>query len=292
LIDMHRGRKNLRTVGRCIYCGKTKEQTPENKLTEEHVIPYSLDADVYLEDASCLSCAEITSGIELHVARTILGDHRIHQNVQTRHPKRRPKTLKTRIRQQGIERTEELLIKDHPYFLAMPVWEQPGILRGAKKSREFDGLSAHLYYHVPDNIRETLGLKDGDIAEIKPDTRGDAAQFGRAIAKIAYCNVIGKWGLEAYDFLDMPKLILGEYPFVSHYVGSFLGLPPPPDRRGARHSIEMTAMWAGSPIVRRFMIVQVRLFIGDGVPEHGMPIYTAVVGVPRSPNDEHDSLSV
>jgi hypothetical protein len=142
-----------RQIGRCIYCGTFGEDI---KLTEEHVIPYSLDADVYLKDASCLTCADITKGFEQHLARTIFGHHRIHKGVQTRHPKDRPSELPARVLIRGIEHRKHLLIEDHPYFLAMPIWDQPGILRGLLPNLKFDGLSAHLYYNVPDNIREAL----------------------------------------------------------------------------------------------------------------------------------------
>jgi hypothetical protein len=72
----------------------------------------------------------------------------------------------------AVEHRKYLLIEDRPYFLAMPVWDQPGMLRGLQPNADFDGLSAHLYYHIPKNIQDTLELTDGEIAEIRPEFIG------------------------------------------------------------------------------------------------------------------------
>jgi hypothetical protein len=235
-----RGRKLAREIGQCIYCGK---QGKGVKLTEEHIIPYSLGADVYLKDASCLECADATKRFEQHVARSIFGHHRIHKEVQTRRPNERPTALSARVLVRGIEHRMDLSIKDHPYFLAMPIWGQPGMLRGLRPSADFDGLSAHLYYHIPDHIRDTLKLTDGEMAEIRPDSKGDANQFGRAIAKIAYCNAIARYGYDGFEHLELPDLILGKLPFVSFYVGSVLRAPPAPNRKGVLHRIALGTNW-------------------------------------------------
>lgn len=271
-----------RQIGRCIYCGESRDGI---KLSKEHVIPYSLGADVYLKDASCPDCAEITKQFELHVARNIFGHHRIHKGVQTRNPAQRPNELPARVLVRGIEHRKKLSIKDHPYFLAAPIWAQPGLLRGVRPTQDFDGLSAHLYYHIPENIRDTLSLSDGELAEIRPDSGGDANQFGRAIAKIAFCNAIGTLGIDGFDPLDLPDLILGKFTAVSFYVGSVLQIPPPPNRQGALHRIDLGYNWVCDPrtnLWRRFLISNIRLFATDGTANEGMPIYTVVVGAARS----------
>jgi len=274
--EIHIGRKNLRTIGRCIYCGKDGSAT---KLTEEHIIPFSLGADQYLKDASCLACADITKKFELHVARNIFGHHRIHQNIQTRHPKDRPNELRTRVIKDGIENAYDLPIEDHPYFLPIPVWDRPGIIRNVPPSKEFSGLASHLYNHIPENIRETLGLADGDTAEIRPpDVIVDTEQFARAIAKIAYCQAIARFGFDGFRRLALPDLILGKYSCIPYFVGSVVDeLPPPPQPAGPMHVIETVDVWVDG---KRLLIAVIRLFAKNGTKEHGMPIYTVVVGAP------------
>jgi len=277
----YRGRKMARQIGRCIYCGTSGKDI---KLYEEHVIPYSLDADVYLKDASCLACENITKQFEQHVARNIFGHHRIHKGIQTRHPQERPSELPTRVLIRGVEHRKDLSVKDHPYFLAMPIWDQPGILRGLRPSTDFDGLSAHLYYHIPVNIEDTLDLTDGEIAEIRPDSNVDANQFGRAIAKIAYCNAMAYYGYDGFEHLKLPDLILGKYPYISFFVGSVLREPPPPNRTGPLHQIDLGDNWiydARTQLSRRMLVTKIRLFGTDGTARNGMPIYTVVTGAPK-----------
>jgi hypothetical protein len=277
----YHGRQMARHIGLCIYCGASGKDV---NLTDEHIVQHALGADVYLKDASCLTCADITKRFEQHVARTIFGHHRIHKGVQTRRPEERPSKLPTRVLIRGIEYRKDLSIGDHPYFLAMPIWDQPAMLRGLRPSVEFDGLSAHLYYHLPNNIKGTLELTDGEIAEIRPDSKGDANQFGRAIAKVAYCNAIAICGYDGFEHLELPDLILGKYPNVSFYVGSVLREPPPPNRNGPLHRIDLGENWvydARSQLSRRMLITNLRLFATDGTERNGMPIYTVVTGAPK-----------
>lgn len=63
---IERGRKILEPAGRCIYCDAT------DGLSVEHIVPFSLGGDVELPDASCSRCRDITSRIELKVARNQL----------------------------------------------------------------------------------------------------------------------------------------------------------------------------------------------------------------------------
>lgn len=282
----HRGTEMARDVGRCVYCGKyglwLGKYGPGVRLGKEHIIPLALGAGAYLKNASCDECAKITKAFETHVARNIFGHHRIHKGVQTRHPEQRPSALPTRVLVKGIEHRQELDIKDHPYFLAMPVWDQPGLLRGLSPSSDYPGLSTHLFYHLPDNLRETLNLSDGDLAEIRPDSRIDANQFGRALAKIAYCSAIETLGLEGIGHSGLPAVILGKDPNIPYYVGSVLRAPPPPSRHGPLHRIDLgTTGYIFEPrsgLYRRFLISSIRLFGTDGTSENGMPVYTVIVG--------------
>ena len=277
----YRGRTMARHIGRCIYCGSHGGNA---KLTDEHIVAYALGSDVYLKEASCITCADITKRFEQHVARAIFGHHRIHKGTQTRRPSERPSELPARVLIRGVEHRKELAIKDHPYFLAIPIWDQPGLLRGLSPSLDFDGLCAHLYYHIPDNIKGTLRLSDGEIAEIRPDTAGDAAQFGRAIAKIAYCNAIAHFGLDGFEHLELPDLVLGKFLHVSFMVGSVLREPPPPNRRGPLHRIVIGANWVHdrrTGVWRRVLVTNIRLFATDGTEDKGMPIYTVVTSAPK-----------
>jgi uncharacterized Fe-S cluster-containing radical SAM superfamily enzyme len=54
-------------IGECIYCG-----TKEGPLSREHIIPFALNGDRILPEASCTACGKITGKIEQYVTKTML----------------------------------------------------------------------------------------------------------------------------------------------------------------------------------------------------------------------------
>jgi hypothetical protein len=62
--------RDLGRVGVCIYCGAT------DGLQDEHVIPFGIGGPAKLFDATCASCAEMTSAFERLVQRDQLGAFR------------------------------------------------------------------------------------------------------------------------------------------------------------------------------------------------------------------------
>ena len=175
-----------------------------------------------------------------------------------------------------------LPISDHPHFLILPVWEPPGILRCEQPHNLFTGLSWIIFYHVPSNIRDTLGLEEGEQVHIVlPDHRVDVNQFARALAKIAYCQAVARFNIDGFRRLALPDLIFGKYSGISYFVGSTTSpLPPPPEPRGSQHRIITFDHWFNGGM--RLLIARIRLFADSGTAEHGTPIYTVVVGAPNA----------
>jgi hypothetical protein len=276
--DEYRGRYMVRHIGRCIYCGIGPDKA---KLTNEHIVPFSLGADAYLKEASCSTCQKITRDFETHLARNVFGQLRIHIGIQTRNPGQRPTELPTRIVRGDKETRVTLPIKDHPNFLPMPIWETPGILRGEQPHSGFTGLVAHLFYYVPPTLGEAIGMRHAEAVQLLPDFRVETDRFARAIAKIAYCQAVARLGLDGFRRLALPDLILGKYTGISYFVGSALEMPPPPEPRGRQHRIDLSDVWWTERL--RLLIASVRLFGDSGTAEHGLPVYTVVVGVPITP---------
>ena len=270
-------RNKIPSFGECIYCRKKAHET---KLTNEHTIPFSLGGNVEIIDGSCLECAAITSKIELHVGRKVLWDLRVHTGTQTRRPKDRPKALPINVSIAGAPlQTMQLPIADHPFFTPMPVWGLPALLIGSPPSEKFQEERAHVYYYIPPNIRETLQIKDNEIAEIPfPDFGIDSHQFARAIAKMAYCQAVITFGLYGFRRLVLPDLILGKYPLVPYFVGSETVDPPPPLSGKVMHMINMDIVTIGRI---RLIVASVRIFANSGTANNGTPVYRVVVGAPK-----------
>jgi hypothetical protein len=163
----------------------------------------------------------------------------------------------------------------------MPVWNRPGLLRRIQPSQDFGDAKAHVFYWVPPNIREILGLNHGDVADIQDVTPMPNLQtFARAIAKIAYCNAILTYGLDGFRPLVLPDLILGRYPHIPYLVGSDRNDPPPPERAGVLHVVTHTNVTIGR---LRYMTARIRLFAHSGTDANGMPFYEVVTGVEGKP---------
>ncbi len=73
----------------CIYCGKT-----DGNLTDEHIIPLSLGGRYILPKATCQTCQNYTSKMELAVARHYLGVPRVVAGIRSRRPNKRPSKVK------------------------------------------------------------------------------------------------------------------------------------------------------------------------------------------------------
>jgi hypothetical protein len=262
--------------GTCIYCGS---DGGVDGLHDEHVVPYSLGGTTELLNASCSDCEKITSYLDGYLANATYKYLRIHSRVRSRsgHPERVP----AHVGLHDGKKVIDLAPQDHPYFLHMPVWYPPGIMRGVQPSQDFGDAKAHVYWWLPPNIPKTLGLRHGEIAEIQDTTpMPNLNTFARAIAKIAYCNAVMMYGLDRFRPLVIPDLILGRYPNIPYFVGSDRNDPPPPHRAGILHTVTHTNVAVGR---LKFVTTRVRLFAHSGTEQNGMPIYEVVVGAEGRP---------
>jgi HNH endonuclease len=268
--------RSFPSFGQCIYCGAPETKT---KLTNEHIVPLSLGGTSMLLKASCTSCAKITSQLELHLARNIFGHHRIHTNVATRNRKKRPSVLPATIKiGDNPAQDMEFSIGDHPYFTFLPVWKPPGILTGAPPTADFATQELHRFEFVPAHFRKLLSLTDADLLHFQPPIKLDQDQFSRALAKIAYCTTISRYGLNGCERTTIVDFILGKYPFAQYLVGGTTDSVSPPMPKNIDHAIALIETVIGK---RNTIIATVRLFANTGTGAYGMPTYTVVVG-PRS----------
>ncbi len=257
--------------GRCIHCGS---DGGTDGLRDEHIIPYSLGGNTELLAASCSACEKITSYLDGYLANATYKHVRVHSAIQSRSG--HPDVLPAVVDIIGNERAFDLEPEQHPYFLHMPIWHPPGIMCGLPPSPDFGPGRVHLYWYVPPNFRETIGLGPGDFARIMNRTPPpNFSTFARAIAKVAYCHAIYMLGLGGFRPLALPGIILGRYPNIPHFVGGDLGDPPPPEPRQILHIIQRANV-----TYRRWKLitVRVRLFAQSGTAANGMPFYEVVVG--------------
>src|ERR1700682_5463668 len=121
------GKKEPVKGGVCIYCGW---DGGADGLHDEHAVPYSLGGNTELLGASCTDCEAITSYLDGYMANAVFGHLRVHLNLQSRsgHDDTSPATVELADRQRAVD----LATVDHPFFLNMPIWRPPGVMRGAQ----------------------------------------------------------------------------------------------------------------------------------------------------------------
>ncbi|WP_162275198.1 HNH endonuclease [Labrys sp. WJW] len=257
--------------GVCIYCGSSGGA---DGLKSEHIVPYSLGGNTELTNASCRDCEGITSYLDGYLANATYKHLRVHAKVQSR--RGHPSTLPAFVELPNGSAQLDLAPPDHPYFLHMPVWPPPGLMRGAPLSSEFPPAKAHVFWWFPPSIGEKIGLQKGQIGGIEDRTpMPNLTTFARAIAKIAYCHGVFLYGLNGFRSLALPDIILGRYPCISYFVGSDMRDPPQPDPPGRLHTIVATTVTVGA---LRYLTLRIRLFAHSGTPENGMPTYEVVIG--------------
>jgi len=261
--------------GRCIYCGS--DGGPDG-LRDEHIIPFSLGGNTVIKEASCTSCEAITNRGDTHLARQVYHAFRIHSKVQTRNPKQRPTSLPATFVVDGEEAEMNLPIEAHPFSLVLPIWGDAGFLRNATIEEHFPEPLWNSYNFAPDNLAQTLNIKDQKEILVKQRTNVDTVLFARAIAKIAYCHAVLKFGLDGFRKLVLPDIVLGKCPAVSYFVGS-PQITPAPRQEGVLHAMAFQE-FRSIPGNTKLHIVGIRLFANSASGNHGMPFYHVIVGAP------------
>ena len=167
-----RGKKvPVKGGGICIYCGW---DGGESGLHDEHIVPYALGGNTELLKASCSNCEAVTSYLDGYMANAVYGHFRVHLNLQSRSG--HAEVLPTTVDFAHGKKVFDLMTRDHPYFLNMPVWNPPGVMRGVQISDGFTGDGTFTFWYIPPNIEQTIGLADGEKARIidtspKPNLR-------------------------------------------------------------------------------------------------------------------------
>jgi 5-methylcytosine-specific restriction endonuclease McrA len=77
--------------GACIYCGKV---TPP--MTDEHIIPLSLNGHMIFRRASCERCRKATHAFESVVIEKGMASFRIKYGARTRKPKKQRQSAQAR----------------------------------------------------------------------------------------------------------------------------------------------------------------------------------------------------
>ena len=191
--------------------------------------------------------------------RRILG---LPQKNRGRKRKAKPDTFD--IRADG--RSVEVEAHDFPGMPVMFSFDPPGFLVNAQPTEKFTGRiciqQLPRFVERFANMRRKHGFKD----EIALPVRGDAADHGRLLAKIAHSYAVAELGVGGFrPFLN--NVILNKPPLhIGYYVGGLFGDSPHGDDL---HEILLGHEFWGDTCV----VVEIQLFA-----DRAMPKYVVVAG--------------
>ncbi len=246
------------SIGKCIYCGFS-----EGRLTDEHIIPLSMGGVQIMKEASCDSCATITSRFELKFARDIFGDFRTKYKLPSRKNKKRPdlKFVNT-----GNGNGIMVPFSEFPAPTYMLKCTKAGILNNISSNADMSywwQIVMITNYSELDKFTEKYG------SDVTYRFRHSPKEFAQTLAKIAHSYVMAHWGKYEFEKLAL-DLILGKSENLSYVVGGSLEIMPSVQDAGHLLGIEFLTNSNRNLLL---IIVNIRLFASFGTPN-----YHVVVG--------------
>jgi HNH endonuclease len=250
-------------IGICIYCGSKHFTSQGGKLSDEHIIPFSINGRYVLSEASCRECAKATGQVEGVLMRGSFRAIREYLQFQSR-TKERPTHLPLFNINHEPESKIMVPIDDYPVTWMMPHFHLPAILQppGTKRAG-FESLWSEAINYDQKKLR-ALGIKHFE------SVRFDVMAFVRMLAKIGHSLAVHRFG-PSYFVPFLRHIILhGADESAYEYVG---GAPPRPHDTVEFHGLTIKKFLVAG---RQLIAAEIRLFA-----PFDSPIYVVVVGEVR-----------
>lgn len=206
-------RKTYQPFGKCIYCDK------EDKLSDEHIIPFGLGGTLVLPQASCPSCCDKTSRFERTILRGELWPVRVYRAMQSyRKHKKAPNSYPLVVVRDGREETVQLPLDRYPILVPFPDFAPARLVTGAVSR---PGIDVAGIINVSFGSDPTQVLRDLGATSFKSDINTHPVQFAQMVAKIGYSMAAATGALSLIKgHSSIREVIRGENNCVGDYVGT------------------------------------------------------------------------
>jgi hypothetical protein len=202
-------------VGFCIYCGVRAEN-----LQREHIIPFSLGGNAVLPNASCDTCARITSLLERRVTRApAMRSARVLRNLSSRSRHRdAPREAVLEVVRNGKSEKVTLPLDEYPILLALPQFGMPGCTRAIDaEDLTLAGTRTLNLGAAVDSVLQKLGA---DLITVSLGT-DFPVEFARMITKIGYSYAVATQEMaKVAEPFPLAPVILGTRADVGRWVGT------------------------------------------------------------------------
>jgi hypothetical protein len=253
--------KTYRPLKRCVYCGSAQYASDSKRyLAEEHIIPYGLNGDLVIPEASCRSCERITGRQESIMLKGALQGVRSFLGLKSRNPKDKPKVLPLFWGNGPTNSGKRLIdVKDFPAIFLFFHFSLPSLIGGPTPPTM--NVSINSLRMDANLIHRKYGLKEFSA----PST--DMRAFCRMLAKIAHSYSVAELGLDNFSAHLVDYILATDDAEVlrSHIGGNLEQIPP----SNELHEIG----FYDEPNYPNLVIVRLRLFA-----KYGGPAYLIVVG--------------
>lgn len=241
--------KSFGPVGKCIYCGASRYNEQESKLHKEHIIPWALDGQLILQQASCQACERITNSFEQPLLRGIFLPLRHAMNFPSR--KRGRSAADTVPWKTKTGEIIQIPVNAYPFFAVLPNFPPCDLLA---KATDIPQPRAWLL-HVTDfhkRIKRTQ-IESGIVS-------WSSEHYFRFLAKIAHSYAVAKFG--QYFNPTLISIIRGDSKDYNEYIGG-IGSGIAPSR----------SLWELAPTIRLVddvphLVIYIRLFGSYGIPPY------------------------
>lgn len=264
---MTHGPTKIPSKGCCIYCGTTGE-----RLSREHIVPFSLGGQHVIEEASCAKCADVTKRFEQDVARDLWGDARISADAPSRRKKDRPKKIIT-----GSPTQVAVSYSEYPASFVFYKMPAPGIMQGLTPESDITGTWQLVSISDEEKLK---GFAEKHKTQVTMRFRHVPVSFGRMIAKIGYGHILTQLDLGDFEPIVLPY-ILGEKTNVSYVVGCTGETANPED--GIGYKLETLVAGLAE---RALIFAKVRLLANCHTPT-----YSVVVGSTTNVKNTQDVIN-
>ncbi|MBY5775975.1 HNH endonuclease [Rhizobium leguminosarum] len=265
----------LPSPGICIYC---MEET--KGLTDEHVIPYALAANMLiLEKSCCEACQGIITSYEQDVLRHQLGIFRIQVDAPSRTRKRdRPTHADIEFievdatgRKLRDLPTKSIAIKDLPLIFALWQSPPPTILKEQVQmpSKAWSFIEKEGAMRLCREVAEETGAVH--VAMRAADVR--KYNYLRSLAKTAHAVAVARFGVDAFEPY-LRDIILKRSGDLERYVGDVPGQSPFEEHPAHTMHISIGGVEGGP--AEGSLVVRIQLYPSLKSPEHMI-----VVGMPK-----------
>ena len=248
-------------ANKCIYCGTQGEGVA---LTDEHIIPFSLNGCAIIPRASCGECQKIIHGYETNCTRDSFLQFRTKYKFRTRRPKERPILFPLRYGEETQPRF--VPVEDHPAILVMPRFLEPGILKSARPA---PGIASRLEAYADNAAIEKLKSRHA-APTLSVEGTINVNSFALMLAKIAHGFAWAILGESAFE-LFLPDLIrVKNLDLMSYLIGEVSSVSLP---RSNEHDQFMTIVVQPCLEGHHLVFVGIKLFAAFAAPT-----YCAVAG--------------